>query len=442
MLRKCFILLASLLLLTACTPLNATPLPDANPSPPLPIEEPNPDPISLVLEALSGSGFADEINEDLLRFVSKNFDEKAPEKILSHLNHSPASDTMFYDLFGISLRAISLLAKEEPAKNVRVMSTRKKDLTFAFTGDVCLDDTWYNMRFYQAQGYTIDTAFPGEIRTAMQSADILLINNEFCFSKRGTPIPGKQFTFRADPERVSILSAMGVDIVSLANNHAYDYGADAFTDTLSTLQEANIATVGAGETLAEAMTPQYFIAGGRVIAYVAATRAEKTILTPSATEHSSGVLRTYDPALFLQVIEEAEQRADFVIAYLHWGAENQSYLEPEIVRQAKQYIDAGADAVIGSHAHCLQGVDFYNGKPIIYNLGNFWFNLETVDAALFSLTLSEQGEVGAQMIPCLQTRATTSIVTDTTAGARILNRLRALSPAVNIDDEGYLKTAS
>ena len=102
-----------------------------------------------------------------------------------------------------------------------------------------------------------------------------MINNEFPYSSRGIPTEGKQFTFRARPESASILEEMGVDIVSLANNHAYDYGEDAFLDTLDTLAGIGMPYVGAGRNLEEASKPVYFIAGDIKIAIVSATQIER-----------------------------------------------------------------------------------------------------------------------------------------------------------------------
>ena len=87
----------------------------------------------------------------------------------------------------------------------------------------------------------------------MRSADIMMANNEFPYSDRGTPTPDKTFTFRADPADVHIMKDMGVDIVGIANNHAYDYGPDALIDTIDTLNDAQLPFVGAGKNIEEAM---------------------------------------------------------------------------------------------------------------------------------------------------------------------------------------------
>lgn len=102
-----------------------------------------------------------------------------------------------------------------------------------------------------------------------------MVNNEFTYTKRGSPTPGKTFTFRADPAYASYLIDMGADLVSLANNHSYDYGEVSLTDTLDTLQSIGMPYVGAGRNLEEAVKPVSFIAGDVKIAFLSATQIER-----------------------------------------------------------------------------------------------------------------------------------------------------------------------
>ena len=87
----------------------------------------------------------------------------------------------------------------------------------------------------------------------------------------------------------------------------------------------------------------------------------------------------------MQTIKEAKENADYVIAFVHWGTEYSYELEEVQLSTGKEYLDAGADIVIGAHPHCLQGIEYYNGKPIIYSLGNFWFNDKTLDTILLNI---------------------------------------------------------
>ena len=275
----------------------------------------------------------------------------------------------------------------------------------------------------------------------MQKADIMCLNNEFTFSNNGSPMNGKMYTFRAMPERVSVLQDMGVDIVQLSNNHVYDYGRQALLDTFDTLEGAGVDYFGAGHNLEEAMAPVYYTLDDKVVAFVGASRAEKYKMTPQATETEPGILRCYDTELFLQTIAEADENADFVIAVVHWGTEYSYDLEEVQLTTGKEYLDAGADVIIGGHSHCLQGMEFYNGKPVIYSLGNYWFNDKTLDSMLIELHFSGndvEQNLEVRMIPAIQTHATTNWV-DEAEQERIFEFMESISINVEIDEDGVVR---
>ena len=186
----------------------------------------------------------------------------------------------------------------------------KLDLTLAFTGDINLDDDWYVMQYLKnSAGGKLSACIDPVLLEKMNQADLCCINNEFTLSDRGEKLAGKAYTFRAKPQNVSYLKEMGADLVTLANNHIYDYGKDAFNDTLDNLSKAGIDYVGAGRNKAEAAKPLVYDLNGLKVAYVNATRAELTLYTPDAGENSPGVLSCYDPAQFEKVIAQAKQQA-------------------------------------------------------------------------------------------------------------------------------------
>ncbi len=316
----------------------------------------------------------------------------------------------------------------------------KTSVNLGFAGDICFADPEQVMISYHAKGDDISKCIDPEYINLMNSMDIMWINNEFCYSDRGTPMPGKAWTFRSKPENVSILKDLGVDIVGLANNHIFDYGKDAFMDTLTTLKKAGIPYVGAGKNTAEASSPVYLEVGGLRIAYVAASRAEKYILTPEAGENTPGVLRCYDTARFVQSIKEARANADYVVALPHWGTERSTVLEKAQTSSGHEYIDAGADIVIGAHPHCLQGMEYYKGHPIIYSLGNFWFDEFPEDTMLLEVSLS--GSKGSPLTtavkvhPGTQTDLTTTLASSPAARSKILTRLEQISVNVTISEDG------
>lgn len=314
------------------------------------------------------------------------------------------------------------------------------DFTLCFAGDISLDENAVTTAQLNASNGDISKCISPELLTIMQEADIMCLNNEFTFSTNGSPMEGKMYTFRANPERVSVLQDMGVDIVQLSNNHVYDYGKQALLDTFDTLEGADIDYFGAGHNLEEAMAPVYYTLDDKVVAFIGASRAEKYKMTPQATEEKPGILRCYDTELFLQVIAEADANADFVIAVVHWGTEYSYDLEEVQLTTGKEYLDAGADVIIGGHSHCLQGMEFYDGKPIVYSLGNYWFNEKTLDSMLVQLHFSgndEEQNLEVRMIPAIQTKATTNWV-DETEQQRIYDFMESISINVEIDENGIV----
>jgi poly-gamma-glutamate synthesis protein (capsule biosynthesis protein) len=271
----------------------------------------------------------------------------------------------------------------------------------------------------------------------MQNADILMVNNEFPYSDRGTPLADKQFTFRAKPSTVSYLDDLGVDIVSLANNHAYDYGEQAFLDTMSTLEEAGIPYVGAGRNLEEASRPVYYIINNMKIAFISATQIERNDNpdTKGATDSSAGVFRCWNGEKLLETIKDARENSDYVIVYLHWGTENDADIDWAQEKQAAEVAEAGADLIIGDHPHCLQPIGVVQGVPVIYSLGNFWFNSKTVDTGLLKVTLNQDGLQACQFIPCLQSACKTTLLQGSEK-ERVLAYMRSISTGVQIDGEG------
>lgn len=327
------------------------------------------------------------------------------------------------------------------SKNILRMSDELPEkLTLAFVGDMNLEENWPTTNYLKKQNNDIYACISADLIQEMQKADIFMPNNEFTYSLRGTKTPGKMYTFRSNPERVKVMQELGADIVLLANNHSHDYGPDSLIDTLDTLEQAGINYVGAGRNLQEATTPFYFTYHNLVIAYVAASNAEVHRLTPQATETTPGILRCYDPDLFLKEIEAAKKNADIVIASIHWGKEGSNYVVEAQRQLGYRMIEAGADAIIGSHPHVLQGIEFYQGKPIMYSLGNFWFNAQTLYTCLYELEIDTATKSIAQVkfVPAIQKNCTTVKSTDAVERRKIFDFEENLSFGITIDDEGYV----
>ena len=322
-----------------------------------------------------------------------------------------------------------------------------QEITLGFAGDVNLDENWSTTKYLDRQKNGIADCFSTDLIQQMQQFDVFMLNNEFTYSTRGTPLKGKAYTFRADPSRVMNLEKLGTDVVLLANNHVYDYGKDAMLDTFDTLTQAGIPYVGAGRNLKEASAPVYFSSNGHLIAYVAASRAEKYKMTPQATESEPGILRCYDMTDYLEEIREADARADYVVASVHWGTEYDNHASELQRKMAQQMIDAGADAVIGTHPHVLQGMEYYRGKPIIYSLGNFWFNDKDLYTGMLELTLDvsdkkEDPQVKkVRFIPCVQYDLVTKEAEDDRFRQKIFRFEQKISFGVKISTDGTVTEA-
>lgn len=328
-----------------------------------------------------------------------------------------------------------------PAKTHLVTSTPSPvpslPVVLAFAGDLNLDENSSPALKYDSEGKGLQGVFSKDLTEEMKKADILMLNNEFSYSKRGIKTPDKSFTFRAEPDRINLLKEMGVDIVSLANNHALDYGPDALADTFKTLDQAGIKYVGAGENLNRAKAPIYYEIGSKKIAYVAASRVVFST-TWYAGDHNLGMIGTYDPALILDSIKEAKVNSDYVVIFVHWGIERTEYPVDYQRNLAKLYIDAGADAVIGCHPHVMQGFEYYKGKPIAYSLGNFFFTSRSDKSGFLKLTLDMDGSVKAQLLPAVYSDTYTYLLTTDKDKKEYYDIMRKLSYNVSIDEYGYI----
>lgn len=312
-------------------------------------------------------------------------------------------------------------------------------VTLGFVGDILLDDEYAILANLLNRGGTIENGISAEMLDVLQSVDILVANNEFPFTSRGTPTEGKTYTFRAEPDTVAYLHDMGVDLAVLANNHMFDFGEQGLLDTLDTLSDAGIPYIGAGRNLEEAATPVYYIVNDIKIAVVAATQIERLDNpdTRGAGENISGVFRCLDPTKLYEVVGKAKAESDFVIVYMHWGTENVAEPDWAQLDQASGLADAGADLIIGDHPHCLQGIAYYGDVPVIYSLGNFWFNSKTVDTGMVQVEIDAEGLKSFRFVPAIQSDCRVNLASGTEK-ERILAYMRELSPEVNIDSEGYV----
>lgn len=304
-------------------------------------------------------------------------------------------------------------------------------------GDLCFAEDGFVLDHFDEVS-KLDECISPEILDVTNGADLFFLNHEYAISDRGEPLAGKYYTFRANPDRMDLLKQMGVDLASLANNHVYDYGADAILDTVELLQQAGIAYVGGGRNIEEARRPVFFDIKGIKVGFVAASNAEKMRYTPQAEDDSPGVLLAYDTTEFDQVIEQASQECDYLIAYIHWGDEDTNDYNALQQELGREFLESGADIVVGGHPHVLQGMEYVDGKPVVYSLGDFWFNDETKYTGLLKLSVGRDGLKGMSFVPCMQEGYETHYLSDPEDQAELFDFLEGLSPNVKIDEAGVV----
>ncbi len=377
----------------------------------------------------------DKVDSSFLEWVNKEYPESIKE-LSNLLEKKEYQESIWHEATGYSYLVLQDLKenKYDSMNNVKILD--KTSSTISIVGDVSLADNWYIAPKYDSRG-GITGILSEDILNIMKDSDLMIANSEFTISSRGSAMPGKLYTFRAKPERVDIYPEMGVDLLTLANNHVYDFGQDAFLDMLDILNEKKMPYIGAGRNIEEAKKPYYYILGGYKFAFVNATRAEKYKLTPGATEDSEGVFRCYDSGLLLEEVKSLRQESDYVVAIIHYGREDSHELEEEQIKLSHDLIDSGADIVVGHHAHTLQGIEVYNHKPIIYNLGNYLFNDQTDDTAIFQISMKENNTMYYQIIPAIQTNCKTSLLVEDDK-QRVINNINKWSINAHLNEDGYL----
>lgn len=299
-------------------------------------------------------------------------------------------------------------------------------------GDICIQD--YIAGYYDTDGVT--GVVSSELVEKMKAADIMMANQEFAFSERGTPMEDKQYTFRIAPRYTALIKDMGIDILTLANNHALDYGQTALMDSFAALEEAGIRYVGAGENLERAKKLEIIEVNGMKIGFLAASRVIP-VHSWNAGKNSAGMFTTYDPTSLLEEIEAGKKKCDALVVYVHWGEESMEYPEEYQKTMARQYIDAGADAVIGSHPHVMQGIEYYQNKIIAYSLGNYVFSARTGQGAMLQLTFRKDGTQQAKLVP-FDASAFPVKEMEVQEQKAFFEKMEKISFGISIDEEGRI----
>lgn len=240
--------------------------------------------------------------------------------------------------------------------------------TVAFAGDVHFEG-----RTEARLAPGSDTAL-GTISRTLAAADLSVLNLETAITGRGAPEP-KTYTFRTSPEALRVLKASGVDVVSMANNHAADFGAPGVQDTLAAKESSPIPVVGFGRDAKEAYAPYIAEVKGVKVAVLAASQVvDLTNQKWRAGAAKPGIASALDSAALVRAVTAAKRQAPVVIVYLHWGEEGVTCPTAAQKDIARKLSAAGANAVVGTHAHTMLGAGMLGDTYVGYGFGNFlWY---------------------------------------------------------------------
>ncbi|MEG3898498.1 MULTISPECIES: CapA family protein [unclassified Microcoleus] len=256
-----------------------------------------------------------------------------------------------------------------------------------------------------------------------RQADVAMVNLENPLTRSTLGRGKKQLNFKADPEAVKVLTAGGVDIVNLANNHAMDYEEPGLVETINTLNNAGIQHLGAGRDIKEARRPDIIEVKGQRIAYLGYYDAD----LHAADQGKAGT----NPRRNNRVAEDIRAlrgQVDWIVVNYHWGVELADYPGDWQIDLARFTIDQGADLVVGHHPHVLQGAEIYKGRPIVYSLGNFIFGgnaRSDYDTAVLKVSLKDRN-MKVEFLP-VEVKKFQPKVVNGAAGERILKHVEQIS---------------
>ncbi|MET9338607.1 CapA family protein [Nonomuraea sp. NPDC003804] len=232
----------------------------------------------------------------------------------------------------------------------------------------------------------------GPIAKVLRSSDLAMVNLETAITTGGTPAPGKQYTFRAPASALTALKAAGVDVASMANNHGMDYMDSGLADSLASIRKSRFPVVGIGRNETEAYKPYRVTVNGNRVAIIGATQVldSEFIQAWTAAGDKGGLASAKNEDRLIRAVRQARKSADTVIVHLHWGTEMQKCPNPAQRALAPKLVKAGADVIVGGHAHILLGSGFVGNAYVNYGLGNFVFynwGPETGRTGVLTLTI-------------------------------------------------------
>lgn len=313
--------------------------------------------------------------------------------------------------------------------------SEEERVSLSFVGDLLVADYVSAITAREGYEYLYQPAM-----LYLSEPDLTAGNLEFPVTKRGTPVTGTPYVFKGSPDVLPSIRNAGFDVLSLANNHALDQGVEGMLDTMKYLDEAGLSHMGAGNNDTEAFTPVIKEVRGIKVAYIGLSKVVP-FSSWKADKNTAGLAETYDTRRATEAIAKAKKEADIVVVMVHWGKERVDQPEPYQKDFGKQYIDAGADLVIGSHPHVLQGFEMYKGKWIAYSLGNFIFSSYPKETAgetgVLDALCTKNGDCEMTFHPMFTVNAQPTPLEGEKAKA-LLDRLTSVSFGVKLNEDGRI----
>ncbi len=288
-------------------------------------------------------------------------------------------------------------AKGSKATGTRSRLGSGKPVTLAFGGDIHFESP------IREKLAASPASVLAPIAPVLSRADVAMVNLETAVTDRGAPAP-KEYVFRAPTSAFSALKAGGVDVATVANNHGMDFGKAGLRDTLKAARSGGVALVGAGRNDTQAYAPYRTTVSGQRIAVIGATQVidDELIAAWTAGPGKMGLASAKDEPRLLRAVRKARRTSDTVVVYVHWGVELTSCPTSVQKSLADKLVAAGADVVVGSHAHVLLGAGTKRRALVSYGLGNFVFYASrptTTESGVLEVTVTGRRVNGYRWIP-------------------------------------------
>lgn len=398
------------------------------------------------LADVDADGSKEDRKQDAKKFaewLEKTYPKETAEKLQKKVKSDALKEADFYASYEKTLHVLSdeyqgYLKDDATAAQHQIYQKQGNTVgqaEIALGGNLTLTEEGMTLGIYDQSG-ELKQMLSEELLNAMTQADVFFLNQECSISSEGEALEGKG-VLHANADRMKILEGLGADVVSLGNEHAADFGQDALKENLELLKNAKIAAVGAGADANQAKQPVYLIVNGIKIGFTAASGVEDTF-DLAAGEGKAGIQEYTDTKQYEDVIREAAANCDYLIVYDHEGKGDTNNVEAYQKEHAAAFLEAGADLVLGGHSDRLQGMEYINGKPVVYSMGSVLTDGTSRYAGILKLTIKPEGLEQMEIVPAIQTEEKTEYLDAKEEQKKMYDAVAALCPNAVIDENGVI----